>query len=135
MGKSTFLRKMYFSPFLGPITTCFKPPGHPLILLGVQFGVRKCVPSEEKRASCAHLPAPLSYGDLCVQTIQMLILNVRTTGSAAGHVLCKDAHYIGWFKRAHLRMFARMYHLLIHVYTPPTPWGIPPHGPGSCSGH
>ena len=57
---------------------------------------RKCAPSEEKGEERALARPPLSYGGLCVQTIQMLILSVRTTGSAARHVLCSDAHYVRW---------------------------------------
>ena len=57
---------------------------------------RKCAPSEEKGEERALARPPLSYGGLCAQTIHMLILSVRTTGSAARHVLCSDAHYIGW---------------------------------------
>ena len=66
------------------------------MLLGVQLMARKCAPFEEEGEERALARPPLSYGDLCVQTIQMLILSVRTTGSAAQHVLCSDAHYIGW---------------------------------------
>ena len=57
---------------------------------------RRCAPSEEEGEERTLARPPLSYGDLCVQTMQMLILSVRTTGSAAEHVLCSDAHNIGW---------------------------------------
>ena len=109
MGKSTFLRKMDFFTISRAQSTSERPvsnlQGTPLSFLECSLE-RASARHRRKRAKSAHWCAPLSYGDLCVHTIQMLILSVSTTGSAAGHVLCSDAHYIGLNARICARLHA-----------------------------